>query len=64
MMGWAGGPEIVSPLSEILSRTDDLQIGFKREALEALVAAPPDKALPVLEKCALGKKSILGPAGY
>lgn len=50
MMGWAGGPEIVPPLSEILSRTDDLQIGFKREALEALVAAPPDKALPVVER--------------
>jgi hypothetical protein len=49
MLGWAGGPDIVPPLSEILSRPDALQVGLKREALESLAGAPADKALPVLE---------------
>jgi hypothetical protein len=49
MLGWAGGPDIVPPLAEILSRPDDLQIGLKSEALESLAAAPSDKALPVIE---------------
>ena len=50
MLGWAGGPGIVPPLAEILSRSGDPLVGLKIEALESLVSAPPDKALPIVQK--------------
>lgn len=50
MLGWAGGSEIVPPLAEVLSRPDASQVGLKTYALEALASAPPDDALPIVEK--------------
>jgi hypothetical protein len=57
MLGWAGGPDIVPPLAEILSRPDVSQVGLKREALESLAAAPADKALPVIESFLRSEKN-------
>ncbi len=57
MLGWAGGPEIVPPLTEILLRSDNSQLGLKREALEALLGAPADKALPVVESVIHSEKN-------
>ena len=49
MLGWAGGPEIVPPLERVLSKKGDLRV-TKTAALESLTGAPPEKALPVVEK--------------
>lgn len=53
MLGWEGGPEIVPPLAEILAKPGDMTKppdSVKFEALESLSAAPPDKALPVVQQ--------------
>ena len=49
MLGWIGGPETVPPLAWALSRRGDFLL-TKTAALEALIAAPPDKAIPVVEE--------------
>jgi HEAT repeat protein len=56
MLGWAGGPEIVPPLSLVLSRSGD-SLTLKIAALESLAAAPPDKALPVIQKVLHSEKN-------
>lgn len=52
MLGWEGGPEVIPPLAEILATPGDpLRLdSTKFEALESLAAAPPDKALPVVQQ--------------
>jgi len=59
MLGWEGGPEIVPPLAEILTKPGDpLKLdSVKLEALESLAAAPPDKALPVIEQVLRSEKN-------
>jgi hypothetical protein len=59
MLGWEGGSEIVPPLAEILAkRGDPLKLdSVKFEALEALSAAPADKALPVVEQVLRSEKN-------
>lgn len=49
MLGWIGGPEIVPPLARVLLRSGDFLM-TKTAALESLAAAPPDKALPVIQE--------------
>lgn len=48
MLGWIGGPEIVPPLTWALSRQGDFLL-TKTAALESLTAAPPDKAVIVIQ---------------
>jgi hypothetical protein len=53
MLSWEGGPETVPPLAEVLAKPEDhpeKRDSVKLAALEALAAAPPDRALPVVEK--------------
>jgi hypothetical protein len=59
MLGWEGGPEIVPPLAELLTKPGDpLKLDLvKFEALESLSAAPADKALPVLEQVLRSEKN-------
>lgn len=60
MLGWEGGPEIVPPLAEILAAKpgDPLKVDLvKLGALEALTAAPADKALPVVEQVLRSEKN-------
>jgi len=49
MLGWIGGPEIVPPLAVVLSNPGD-SVMLKIEALQSLVAAPPEKALPTVQQ--------------
>jgi len=56
MLGWLGGPEIVPPLAGVLLRPGDFLIS-KTAALESLTAAPPDKALPVVEEVLRSEKN-------
>jgi hypothetical protein len=52
MLGWEGGPEIVPPLRAILATPSDPAKldSVKFQALESLAAAPPEKALPVIQE--------------
>jgi hypothetical protein len=54
MLGWAGGAEIVAPLTRILSSSDD---SLKLYALESLANAPPYKAIPVVQEVLYREKS-------
>lgn len=61
MLGWEGGPEIVPPLAEILATKpgDPLKLdSIKLAALYSLSAAPPDKALPVVEDLLRSKENL------
>lgn len=49
MLGWIGGPDIVPPLRQILLKPGDSLL-LKFAALDSLLAAPPDKALPVVQE--------------
>jgi HEAT repeat protein len=49
MLGWIGGPEIVPPLTMVIESSDSQTL--KINALESLYAAPPEDALPVVQKC-------------
>jgi hypothetical protein len=59
MLGWEGGSEIVPPLAEILAKpTDSLKLdSIKLEALESLSTAPPNAALPVVERVLRSEKN-------
>ena len=59
MLGWEGGPEIIPPLAEILAKPGDpLKLdSIKFEALQSLCAAPPDKALPLVEQVLRSEKN-------
>jgi HEAT repeat protein len=59
MLGWEGGPEIIPPLAEILAKpTDPLKLdSVKFEALQSLFAAPPTKALPLVEQVLQSEKN-------
>jgi len=52
MLGWEGGPDIVPPLAAVLARPSNPEkLDYvKLAAIEALTAAPPDRALPVVEQ--------------
>jgi hypothetical protein len=49
MLGWVGGPDIVPPLRRVLLKPDTSLL-LKFAAIDSLLAAPPDKALPVVEE--------------
>lgn len=57
MLGWAGGAEIVPPLVALLTTLDDSQLMLKLAALESLASAPPDKALPIVQKVMRSEKN-------
>jgi len=48
MLGWIGGPKIVTPLKELLESSTS-QIA-KTNALEALSTAPTELALPIIQR--------------
>ena len=52
MLSWEGGPDIVPPLAAVLAKPGNPEKldSVKLAALEALTAAPRDKALPVVEQ--------------
>jgi hypothetical protein len=52
MLGWEGGPEIVPPLTEVLAPPSESAKldSVKFAALESLAAAPPEKALPIIQE--------------
>jgi hypothetical protein len=52
MLSWEGGPEIVQPLAEVLAKPEDPSRldSVRLAAIEALGAAPPERALPVIEQ--------------
>jgi HEAT repeat protein len=53
MLSWEGGPEIVPALAEVLAKSEnhpEQLDSVKLAALDALIAAPPDRALPVVEE--------------
>jgi hypothetical protein len=59
MLGWEGGPDIVPSLAAVLAKPgspEKLDI-VKLAAIEALAAAPPEKALPVVEQVLLSEQN-------
>ena len=60
MLGWEGGPEIVPPLAEILAKPSDSAKldSVKFQALESLAAAPPDRALPLIQEVLRTEKNL------
>lgn len=60
MLSWVGGPEIVPPLAEALAKPEDhpeMLDSVKLAALDALIAAPADATLPVVEEVLRSQKN-------
>jgi HEAT repeat protein len=60
MLGWEGGPDIVPPLAEVLAKPEDHPEkldSVRLAALNALVSAPPDRALPVIDAVLRSEKN-------
>lgn len=60
MLSWEGGPEIVPPLAELLAKPEDHPEkldSVRLAAINALTAAPPDRALPVVEAVLRSEKN-------
>lgn len=60
MLSWVGGREIVLPLAEVLAKPEDHPErldSVKLAALDALIAAPADAALPVVEEVLRSQKN-------
>ena len=60
MLSWEGGPEIVTPLAEVLAKPEDNPEkldSVRLAAIDALTAAPPDRALPVLDAVLRSEKN-------
>lgn len=60
MLSWEGGPEIVPPLAELLAKPEnnpEKLDSVRLAAVDALIAAPPDRALPVVEAVLRSEKN-------
>lgn len=60
MLGWEGGAEIVPPLAEVLAKPEnhpEKLDSVRLAALDALISAPPDRALPVVDAVLRSEKN-------
>jgi hypothetical protein len=60
MLSWIGGPEIVPPLADLLAKPEDHPErldSVRLAAVDALAAAPPGKALPIVEAVLRSEKN-------